>query len=92
MFSFRMVFFCLVTTGWIFGISLCESSTNSINQTYIRQTGSLVFEIQLVQTVQQTEYLCGSIVKTETESDIVVGCECMNCLELLGKYHVMIAE
>ena len=28
--SFRMLFFYLVTTGWIFDISLCE---NSINQT-----------------------------------------------------------
>ena len=27
-FSFRMVFFYLVTTGWIFGISLCEDSIN----------------------------------------------------------------
>ena len=31
-FSFRMVFFYRVTTGWIFYISLCESSINSINQ------------------------------------------------------------
>ena len=30
--SFRMVFFYLVTTGWIFGISLCE---NTINQSII---------------------------------------------------------
>ena len=28
--SFRMVFFYLVTTGWIFDISLCESSTKFI--------------------------------------------------------------
>ena len=28
--SFRMVFFYLSTTGWIFDISLCE---NSVNQT-----------------------------------------------------------
>ena len=27
-FAFRMVFFYLVTTGWIFDISLCENSTN----------------------------------------------------------------
>ena len=27
-FSFQMVFFYLVTTGWIFGISLCENSIN----------------------------------------------------------------
>ena len=34
--SFRMVFFYLVTTGWIFGISLCENSINqSINQSYL---------------------------------------------------------
>ena len=26
--SFRMVFFYLVTTGWIFDISLCEDSIN----------------------------------------------------------------
>ena len=32
-FSFRMVFFYLVTTGWVFDISLCENSINqSINQ------------------------------------------------------------
>ena len=31
--SFRMVFFYLVTTGWIFYISLCDNSINqSINQ------------------------------------------------------------
>ena len=30
--SFRMVFFYLVTTGWIFDISLCENSISSINQ------------------------------------------------------------
>ena len=31
--SFRMVFFYLVTTGWIFDISLCENSINqSINR------------------------------------------------------------
>ena len=31
--SFRMVFFYLVTAGWIFDISLlCENSTKSINQ------------------------------------------------------------
>ena len=31
--SFRMMFFYLVTTGWIFDISLCENSINqSINQ------------------------------------------------------------
>ena len=30
--SFRMVFFYLVTTGWIFDISFCE---NSINQSII---------------------------------------------------------
>ena len=31
-FSFRIVFFYLVTTGWIFDISLCENSINqSIN-------------------------------------------------------------
>ena len=36
-FPFRMVFFCLVTTDWIFDISLCE---NSINQSidHIRKT------------------------------------------------------
>ena len=27
-FAFRMVFFYLVTTGWIFDISLCENSSN----------------------------------------------------------------
>ena len=27
-FSFQMVFFYLVTTGWIFDIILCESSIN----------------------------------------------------------------
>ena len=32
-FSFRMVLLYLVTTGWIFGISLCENSINqAINQ------------------------------------------------------------
>ena len=30
-FSFGMVFFYLVTTGWIFDISLCESSINRSN-------------------------------------------------------------
>ena len=29
-FSFRMVLFYLVTTGWIFEISSCENSINSI--------------------------------------------------------------
>ena len=30
--SFRMVFFYLVTTGWIFDVSLCEDSINqSVN-------------------------------------------------------------
>ena len=50
----------------------------------------LVFVIQFGPTVQ-TVHLCGSIlvVTTEIESHtVVVGCECMNCLELLGKYHV----
>ena len=28
--SFRMMFFYLVTTGWIFDISLCENSTNTV--------------------------------------------------------------
>ena len=28
----RMVFFYLVTTGWIFYISLCENSMNQINE------------------------------------------------------------
>ena len=31
-FSFRIVFFYLVTMGWIFDISLCENSIISINQ------------------------------------------------------------
>ena len=40
---FRMVFFCLVTTGWIFDISLCENSINqSINQSI--KCGSRVME------------------------------------------------
>ena len=30
--SFRMVFFYLVTTGWIFDISLCDNSISSIKQ------------------------------------------------------------
>ena len=29
--SFRMVFFYLVTTGWIFYISLCENSINQLS-------------------------------------------------------------
>ena len=36
-FSFRMVFFYLVTTGWIFYISLCENSikkSQSINEDF----------------------------------------------------------
>ena len=33
-FSFRMVFFYLVTTGWIFHISLCENSINQ-NQSFL---------------------------------------------------------
>ena len=34
-FPFRMVFYYLVTTGWIFDISLCENSINqSINVKY----------------------------------------------------------
>ena len=34
-FSFRMVIFYLVTTGWIFYISLCENSINdTINMYY----------------------------------------------------------
>ena len=33
--SFRMVFFYLVTTGWIFYISLCENSINSIQSIII---------------------------------------------------------
>ena len=32
--SFRMVF---VTTGWIFDISLCENSINSINQSQLSE-------------------------------------------------------
>ena len=32
MLSFRVVFFYIETTGWIFGVSLCENSINSINQ------------------------------------------------------------
>ena len=31
-FPFRMVFFYLVTTGWVFDISSCENSINTINQ------------------------------------------------------------
>ena len=31
--SFRMVFFYLVTTGWIFDINLCENSINHLNTT-----------------------------------------------------------
>ena len=38
--SFRMVFFCLVTTGWIFDISLCENSINQSNLTYDSADGS----------------------------------------------------
>ena len=30
--SFRMVFFYLVTTGWIFDISSCENLKKNINQ------------------------------------------------------------
>ena len=30
--SFRMVLFYLVTTGWIFDISLCENSINQSNE------------------------------------------------------------
>ena len=34
-FLFRMVFFYLVTTGWLFDLNLCENSINqSINNVY----------------------------------------------------------
>ena len=33
--SFRMAFFYLVTTGWIFDISSCENSINQSNQSYL---------------------------------------------------------
>ena len=35
--SFRVVFFYLVVTGWIFYISLCENSINSINEVQAEQ-------------------------------------------------------
>ena len=35
--SFRMVFFYLVNTGWIFYISLWENSMNSINEVQAEQ-------------------------------------------------------
>ena len=42
--SFRMVFFYLVTTGWIFYISLCKNSINqSINQHRLRYIVSVLF-------------------------------------------------
>ena len=38
--SFRMVFFYLVTTGWIFDISLCENSINQKNKYIHRHAGT----------------------------------------------------
>ena len=44
--SFRMVFFYLVTTGWIFDISECEKSINqSINYTITMTINSNVLRI-----------------------------------------------
>ena len=37
--SFRMVFFYLVITGWIFDISLCENSVDQSNQSTSVRTG-----------------------------------------------------
>ena len=36
--SFRMVFFYLVTTGWIFDISLCENLINQIKYSLVHHT------------------------------------------------------
>ena len=48
--SFRMVFFYLVTTGWIFdNISLCENSINqSINNFLCREGGGVTVRHSLL--------------------------------------------
>ena len=47
-FSFRMVFFYLVTTGWILDISLCENSINQpINHDFCRVQNLLTSSVEL---------------------------------------------
>ena len=40
---FRMVVFYLVTTGWMFDISLCENSISSINQNIFTKIGPWLY-------------------------------------------------
>ena len=53
--SFRMVFLCLVTTGWIFDISLCENSIKSVKnypeKNYLRRWKELKSRITLYKSV-----------------------------------------
>ena len=52
--SFRMVFFYLVITGWIFDISLCENSiSQSINQSIINQGSNNLFHRFVQSKVQK---------------------------------------
>ena len=69
--------------------AICDDHTYI--HTYIHTTNGLLvfFFIQLVRYDSlQTQFLCGSIVKTEIESDTVACVECVTCLELLGKNDV----
>ena len=43
--SFRMVFFYLVTTGWIFDISLCENSIKNENCRESAGTGQVHLKV-----------------------------------------------
>ena len=50
-FSFRMVFFYLVTTGWIFDISLRENSTNQSIGNLWHQDDVFGYELQFLSAV-----------------------------------------
>ena len=61
--SFRMVFFYLVTTGWIFDVSLRNNSTNQIdvsNACYINQVRSLGSGTWLYSTQRTGIIYCSS--------------------------------
>ena len=62
-FPFRMVFFDLVTTGWIFHISLCENSINQITKSPgedgSNETGKVVIAYGSVEFCEATPFgLC----------------------------------
>ena len=46
--SFRMVFFYLVTTGWIFYTSLCVNSINIINSAFMCDYSGMYVSVMYV--------------------------------------------